>query len=74
MLQKSVPILKAAQIMREVNKREDLEVKVHEVRAVLRQRLKLGWRTAKPLPVQCNSERCRVLRQQYALKIMPLLR
>ena len=33
----------------------------------------LGYRLAKTVPIQSNDERCLVLRQQYALRILPLL-
>ncbi len=50
-----------------------LEVKVRQVKAVLKGELGLGYRMAKKVPVQSNTERCLVLRQQYALKMLPLL-
>ena len=33
----------------------------------------MGYRLAKSIPVQANNERCLVLRQQYALRMLPLL-
>ena len=33
----------------------------------------MGYRLAKTVPIQGNSERCLVLRQQYALRLLPLL-
>ena len=33
----------------------------------------MGYLQASTIPVQANSERCLVLRQQYALKILPML-
>ena len=33
----------------------------------------MGYRQAATIPVQSNSERCLVLRQQYALRMLPLL-
>ena len=33
----------------------------------------MGYRQASTIPVQANSERCLVLRQQYALKMLPML-
>ena len=33
----------------------------------------MGYRQARSVPIQANSERCLVLRQQYALKMLPLL-
>ena len=35
--------------------------------------LRMGYRLAKQVPIQSNEERCLVLRQQYALKMLPLL-
>ena len=33
----------------------------------------MGYRMARTMTIQANSERCLVQRQQYALKILPLL-
>ncbi len=73
MLKGSVPIQKADSIVIRVNEHTDLEVKHEEVRSVLRADLGLGYRIAKKVPIQSNSERCLVLRQQYALRMLPLL-
>jgi hypothetical protein len=35
--------------------------------------LGLSYRMAKKIPVQANHKRCLILRQQYALVILPLL-
>ena len=35
--------------------------------------MRLGYRMARTVVVQANSERCLVLRQQYALSMLPLL-
>ena len=40
---------------------------------MLRKDMGLGYRLAKTVPVQSNDERCLVLRQQYALRILPLI-
>lgn len=40
----------------------------------MKDELGLGYRLSRKVPVQCNSERCLVLRQQYALEMIPLLR
>ena len=74
MLGKRYPILKADQVMKKVNRNGDIQVTIQEVRKVLRVNLRLGWRNAKSIPVQCNTERCLVLRQQYAIEMLPLLR
>ncbi len=73
MLEKSIPIPNADSIVIRVNEHTDLEVKHSEVRSVLRTDLGLGYRMVKKVPVQSNSERCLVLRQQYALKMLDLL-
>ncbi len=33
----------------------------------------MGYRLARTVPIQSNSERCLVLRQQYSLTMLPLL-
>ena len=35
--------------------------------------MRLGYRKASGVPIQANSERCLVLRQQYAIKMIELL-
>ena len=50
-----------------------LEVDKIQVRMVLRKDLHMGYRMVKTVTVQANSERCLVLRQQYALRMLPLL-
>ena len=39
----------------------------------MRKDLRMGYRFAKEVPIQCNLERNLVLRQQYYLRILPLL-
>ena len=39
----------------------------------MRKDMRLGYRLAKTVPIQANIERCLVLRQQYALRMLPLL-
>ena len=51
----------------------DLEVGKPQVRQVLRKDLHMGYRMVRTVTVQANSERCLVLRQQYALRMLPLL-
>ena len=43
------------------------------VRKVLREELHLRYRRTKKVPQQANSQRCKVLRQQYALTLLSLL-
>ena len=39
----------------------------------MRKDLRMGYRKTALVTIQGNSERCLVLRQQYALKMLPLL-
>ena len=39
----------------------------------MKKELRMGYRRATTVPIQTNIERCLVLRQQYALKMLPLL-
>ena len=73
MLEKSIPIVKAAQIKERVDREFDVEVSVPKVRQILKQGMGLGYRRTKKVPIQANSERCLVLRQQYALEMLRLL-
>ena len=43
------------------------------VSSVMRKELGMGYRMARRITIQANSERCLVQRQQYALKMLPLL-
>ena len=43
------------------------------VRRVMRKDMRMGYRMAKTVIIQANSERCLVQRQQYALRMLPLL-
>ena len=43
------------------------------VSEVMRKDLGIGYRVSRIVPVQSNSERCFVLRQQYAMKMIALL-
>ena len=46
---------------------------LHDVRTILKKNVGLVYRRAKPIPIQCNSERCLVLRQQFAKTFIDLL-
>ena len=73
MLECSIPIEKAAKVQMEVKRLHHVELSLPKVRTVLKSELGLGYRMAKKVPIQSNSERCLVLRQQYALKMLELL-
>ncbi len=51
----------------------DVDVSVSKIRVTMKKELGLGYRRVQKVPIQGNSERCLVLRQQYALKMLPLL-
>ena len=74
LLQASVPIKASSMVVQKVRDDTGIEVEIERVRAVLKDELGLGYRMAKKIPVQCNTERCLVLRQQYAMAMIPLLR
>ena len=63
MLVHDKPIVRAQQISSEVQVESGLEVKPNAVRRIMRKELHMGYRMAKPIPIQGNSERCLVLRQ-----------
>ena len=74
MLANSVPIVKAEKVVEAVQLKENLSLMVHQVRTIMKDDLGLGYRISSKVPVQGNSERCLVLRQQYAMHMLPLLR
>ena len=45
-----------------------------QVKKVMKDDMGLAYRMIKRIPVQANQKRCLVLRQQYALVMLPLLR
>ena len=51
----------------------NVEISVPKIRLAMKKELCLGYRRVQKVPIQGNSERCLVLRQQYALTILPLL-
>lgn len=69
----NTPIFRAGQIKDAVKEVAALEVDDLLVRRVMRKDLKMGYRLARQVPVQSNSERCLVLRQQYSLTMLPEL-
>ena len=73
MLEVNRPITSAKVVTDAVKKNLSLDVDDNLVREVMRKDMRLGYRQAKTVPIQSNSERCLVLRQQYALRMLPLL-
>ena len=74
MLENNVPIVKADMVVRLVSEQEDTAVTIQQVQTVMRDDLGLAYRLTKKIPVQANQKRCLVLRQQYAMTMLPLLR
>ena len=73
LLSKNIPIVRAQQVQQALNEIMNLEVDLKLVRTVLRKDLGMGYRMAKKVPIQCNLERTLVLRQQYSIKMLPML-
>ena len=62
MLENNDPIMRVQQIQAAVEEQEGLEVPKKLVSKVMRKDMGIGYRLAKMVPVQCNVERCLVLR------------
>ena len=62
MLKANKPIFRAQQVQAKVQKETELEVGLRFVQKVMRKDLSMGYRLAKTVPIQSNSERCLVLR------------
>ena len=59
--------------MRQINEETDLDVSNREVRTALKYELNYSYRRATEVPVQSNTVRCLVMRQQYAVRMLELL-
>ena len=66
MLKSNKPIVRAQQVKAKVEAMKGFEMSEKLIRRVMKKELRMGYRLAKTVPVQGNSERCLVLRQQYA--------
>ncbi len=73
MLEKSIPIVKAAQIKEQIKEKNNVDISNQKIRKILKNEMGLRYRRVKKVPIQANSERCLILRQQYALKMIGLL-
>ena len=73
MLEKNQPIESSHQVQKLVLEKTGQEVSMKMVQVTMRKSLGMSFRMAKKVPKQGNSERCLVLRQQYALRILPLM-
>ena len=61
-LETNKPITRAQLVQAKVMKDHDYEVSLKLVRNVMRKDLSMGYRLAKNVPIQGNTERCLVLR------------
>ena len=66
-------IQRAEDIMQQFEESSGIKVKLHRVRQVMRDLLNLRYNKIVKLPVQGNSERCLVQRQQCALEFLELI-
>ena len=57
-------------IVKELKERKGLEVGANKVRRLLKKGLGFSYRRASKVPVQCNSTRCLILRQQFAEQLL----
>ena len=63
MLENSVSIVNAEMVVKQVRRKEDIEVTIKQVKTIMTDELGLGYRLARNVPVQANEARCLVLRQ-----------
>ena len=73
MLAVNKPIVRIQQVQAVVTEQHGLQVSSKLVSHVMRKDMHMGYRLARTVPLQSNSERCLVLRQQYAMRMLPLL-
>ena len=73
MLENRVPIVKAEVVVKAVKRNDNLTVTAKQVKSIMKDEMGLGYRMSRKVPVQSNSERCLVMRQQYAMKMLELL-
>ena len=73
MLAVNKPIARIQQVQAVVTEQNGLQVSSKLVSQVMRKDMRMGYRLARTVPLQSNSERCLVLRQQYAMRMLPLL-
>jgi hypothetical protein len=73
MLTKNRPIWNSAILQEKIKQRHGLELTKQQICKIMRKEFRLGYRRVGGIPVQANSERCLVLRQQYALRMVGVL-
>ena len=73
MLEKSIPIDKCDTVRRITKREHNIDVSIPNIRVILKQQIGLRYHIAKKIPLQGNSQRCLVLRKEYALKMIELM-
>ena len=73
MLSANKQIVRASQVQKVVERNDGPKVGLDLVRDVMKKDLGMGYRRARTVTIQANSERCLVLRQQFALRFLPLM-
>ena len=73
MLLNNMVIVNAQTVVDFAKKTENLDITPEQAKTVMKDELGLCYRMSKKIPVQANEKRCLVLRQQYALVMLPLL-
>ena len=73
MLTKNRPIWNSGILQGRIKERHGLELTKPQICRTMRKEFRLGYRKVGGIPVQANSERCLVLRQQYALRMVGVL-
>ena len=66
-------IVNVGMIVKELKSRKGIDESRSKVSSILRKELGFSYRGTKKVPVQCNSARCLILRQQFALELLQLL-
>ena len=64
---RQLPVASSALIQAHIKDAYDFVVSKSAIQQILRNKLGMSYRRARSVPVQANSERCLVLRQQYAM-------
>ena len=67
-------ITSAKKVQLQLKAQHEVDLSLAKVQQALRKDIGLGYRRVRKIPIQGNSERCLVLRQQYAVAMLPLLK
>ena len=74
LLQNQDHIFKAEQIVDRAAQDTGIQVTVDKVRKIMKDQLGMKYRKSKKISELANSQRCLVLRQQYAMKMLEILK